>query len=239
MRACDPSPCPPCRSAHVLLEEERVSAHRGPRQLARRAHAADGAWVRGRGRAARCEVIGRVVRSAVRHSLVQLRFRARPGRSIDRLRRRASGSVAQFARQHLVRSVRAAPELPRPSMGRGTRLFQKRMRRPAGWAGARIAGAHPFEGSDDGLPVAVPGAARPQASRCRSTLPERSLAGTALSAGEPSPCPTCQRDHARTERPARSAGQLRRGRKRRGRKRRGRKTGDPSDTASRDSGNRR
>ena len=36
-----PSPCPPCRSTHLPLEEWRVSAHRGPRQLRRRRNAAN------------------------------------------------------------------------------------------------------------------------------------------------------------------------------------------------------
>jgi len=40
-RACDPSPNPPCRSTHMLLEGLRASAHLGPRQLAGRPHAAN------------------------------------------------------------------------------------------------------------------------------------------------------------------------------------------------------
>ena len=104
--ACAPSPCPPCRSTHLPLEEWRVSAHRGLRQPARHPNAANEILAgQPRGREASAN---RLTRSTTATLFRRLEL------SISKR------EADPFARQDELRSVRTAPRLSRPSMGRDT-----------------------------------------------------------------------------------------------------------------------
>ena len=95
---------------------------------------------------------------------------------------RARG-VRVRAGDRLIGNVRPARTLSRPSMGRDTPLFQQQMHRPAGWAGARIAGSLSVRGSIGRPAWVVPSAARRQrAVSWIQRTPERNLDG---SQGEP------------------------------------------------------
>ena len=120
------------------------------------------------------------------------------------------GSAWMRASACLVRRVQPARRLPRPSMGRGTLLFQKQRRRTAGRAGARIAGAHSIEGSDATLARVALAAAKVASRAGVGAHSASTISPVAPSAGEPSPSPACQRDPLRQERPTRSGGPRRR-----------------------------
>ena len=162
----------------------RVSAHRGPRQPRRRPNAAN-------------EVVAREQRFVP---------------ACVWLRGREAAACMQVSGASAAREWRASCRGPRWAETR--HLFQKQMRRPAGWAGARIAGATGAARAEVPGPPAQPVERGPMASARRSSK----LRSTRISApfrpdtdarqaGEPSPGPPCRQGHARTERPPRSGGQ--------------------------------
>ena len=196
--ACDPSPCPSCRWRHCLMGERSVSRPIEGLDSLRAVRTLRSSRRRAFGSASRC----------------LMALLAWGGFEAETRGREASAVLASVRR---IRSVRTAPKLSSPSMGRdtpplpkadaptgrvGRGLDRMRDRRDAG--GSPRSANHARQARPPGERAEVAGTTEPAES-----APFRPDSD-ARQAGEPSPGPPCRSGHVAQERPPRSGGPKRR-----------------------------